>query len=103
VENIDPPALFDTSFQKGFNLFLFGNVCLIRFALTPSWSMMALVSSSAGSLISMTRTMAPSRANSTAVALPFPQPGPLEPASATISTLSFSRSPILSLFLVFLI
>jgi hypothetical protein len=34
-------------------------------------------------------TFAPSQAKSTAVALPLPQPGPLDPAPETRATLSF--------------
>jgi hypothetical protein len=40
--------------------------------------------------------LCPSRANSTAVALPLPHPGPLDPAPETSATLSLSRSPMLS-------
>src|SRR6187402_1303459 len=36
-------------------------------------------------------TFAPSRAQATAVALPFPQPGPIEPAPTINATLSFRR------------
>jgi hypothetical protein len=39
---------------------------------------------------------APSRPKSAAVALPLPQPGPLEPAPETSATFSLSRSPMLS-------
>ena len=38
----------------------------------------------------------PSRAKSTAVALPLPQPGPLDSAPETNAALSVSRSPMLS-------
>ena len=41
-------------------------------------------------------TLAPSRAKVTAVHLPLPQPGPLEPAPTTIATLSFNL-PAMSL------
>ena len=41
--------------------------------------------------LSTANTLAPSRANSTAVALPLPQPGRIEPAPVTIATLSFNR------------
>src|ERR1700757_687153 len=62
----------------------------------PSPSMIRLVSSAASRLISTARTLAPSLAKSTAVALPLPQPGPLDPAPETSATLSLSRSPMLS-------
>ena len=57
----------------------------------PSFAMMPFVSSTASSRRSTAKTLAPSRANRTAVALPFPQPGPLEPAPVTIATLFLSR------------
>src|SRR6266851_2381112 len=60
----------------------------------PSASMIALVSATASSLMSTRKTLAPSRAKSTAVALPLPQPGPLEPAPVTTATLP-ARRPIL--------
>src|SRR3954454_8600191 len=41
--------------------------------------------------MSTQNTFAPSRAIATAVALPLPQPGPLEPAPTIIATLSFRR------------
>jgi hypothetical protein len=44
--------------------------------------------------MSTAKTFAPSRANKTAVAFPFPQPGPIEPAPVTIATLFFNRSAI---------
>src|SRR5262245_17110983 len=52
------------------------------------------VSSTAWRLMSTAKTLAPSRANRAAVALPFPHPGPTEPAPVTIAILSFKRSPI---------
>src|SRR5688500_13909828 len=58
----------------------------------PSPLMMPAVSSAAAGLTSAQRTFAPSRAKQTAVALPLPQPGPLEPAPSTIATLSLRRS-----------
>ena len=60
----------------------------------PSPSMIRLVSRAASRLISTARTFAPSRAKSTAVALPLPQPGPLDPAPETSATLFLSRSAI---------
>src|SRR5262249_389188 len=48
-------------------------------AAPPSFVMMAAVSRAAASLMSLQSTLAPSRANSTAAALPLPQPGPDEP------------------------
>src|SRR5215471_4700898 len=62
----------------------------------PSLSMIRLVSAAASRLMSAANTFAPSRAKSTAVALPLPQPGPLEPAPETKATLSLSRSPMCS-------
>src|SRR6186713_75726 len=56
--------------------------------------MMPAVSSAAARLISTQRTFAPSRAKQTDVALPLPQPGPLEPAPSTIATLPLRRSAI---------
>src|SRR6516165_1123965 len=53
--------------------------------------MIFAVSSAAVALRSMQNTCAPSRANVTAVALPLPQPGPIEPAPTTIATLPLSR------------
>src|SRR5205085_1766689 len=58
----------------------------------PSPVMMLAVSSAALRLTSTQNTFAPSRANVTAVALPLPQPGPIEPAPTTIATLFFRRS-----------
>ena len=56
--------------------------------------MIDLVSSAAAGFKSTAKTFAPSLANNTAVALPFPQPGPMDPAPVTIATLFFNRSPI---------
>src|SRR5712691_14899 len=61
-------------------------------AAPPSASMMPAVSSAAAGLISTQSTLAPSRAKVTAVALPLPQPGPIDPAPTTIATLPLSRS-----------
>jgi hypothetical protein len=41
---------------------------------------------------STAKTLAPSRANNTAVAFPLLQPGAIEPAPATIATLPFKRA-----------
>src|SRR5271155_3911583 len=60
-------------------------------ALPPSPVMIAAVSAAAGPLRSTQNTCAPSRANVTAVALPLPQPGPLEPAPTTIAVLPERR------------
>src|SRR5438132_2767732 len=54
--------------------------------------MMFTVSSAAAEFRSTQNTCAPSRAKVTAVALPLPQPGPIEPAPTTIAVLSLSRS-----------
>src|SRR5690348_1317871 len=54
--------------------------------------MMPTVSSAAAELRSTQKTCAPSRAKVTAVALPLPQPGPIEPAPTTIATLPLRRS-----------
>src|SRR5262249_13877890 len=53
--------------------------------------MMLTVSSAAAPLRSTQNTCAPSRAKVTAVALPLPQPGPIEPAPTTTAVLPFSR------------
>src|SRR5436305_4121953 len=58
----------------------------------PSPVMMFAVSSAALRLMSTQNTLAPSRAKVTAVALPLPQPGPIEPAPTTIATLFLRRS-----------
>src|SRR3954468_1139318 len=54
--------------------------------------MMTAVSSAALRLTSAQNTFAPSRAKATAAALPFPQPGPIEPAPTTSATLPLRRS-----------
>src|SRR5689334_2419880 len=54
--------------------------------------MIFAVSSAAAPLRSTQNTCAPWRAKVTAVALPLPQPGPIEPAPTTIATLPLSRS-----------
>src|SRR5215467_11800678 len=65
-------------------------------ALPPSPLMMLTVSSADAALRSTQNTCAPSRAKVTAVALPLPQPGPIEPAPTTIATLPLSRSILAS-------
>jgi hypothetical protein len=62
--------------------------------------MIFTVSSAAAVLRSTQNTCAPSRANVTAVALPLPQPGPIEPAPTTIAVLSLSRCIDFSLFMI---
>jgi hypothetical protein len=69
----------------------------IACALPPSCSISAVVSPAASPLRSTQTTFTPSRAKVTAVALPLPQPGPIEPAPITIATLSRKRSPMMSL------
>src|SRR5258708_24784674 len=69
-------------------------------ALPPSDVMIFTVSSAAAALRSTQNTCAPSRANVTAVALPLPQPGPIEPAPTTIAVLPLSRSIDFSFFSV---
>src|SRR5437764_14304770 len=54
--------------------------------------MRSAVSWAAATLTSAQNTRAPSRAKVTAVALPLPQPGPIEPAPTTIAVLPLSRS-----------
>src|SRR4051794_31145496 len=54
--------------------------------------MIFTVSSAAAPLRSTQNTCAPARAKVTAVALPLPQPGPIEPAPTTIAVLPLSRS-----------
>src|SRR5262245_41762964 len=60
-------------------------------AVPPSCAMMPAVSCAAARLRSTQKTCAPSRANTTAVALPLPQPGPIDPAPMTSATLPFRR------------
>src|ERR1700753_1728993 len=60
-------------------------------ALPPSPAMIFPVSPAAAALRSTQNTCAPSRAKVTAVALPLPQPGPIEPAPTTIAVLPLSR------------
>src|SRR5712675_2217308 len=67
-------------------------------AVPPSDRMMAAVSSAAAPLRSTQNTCAPWRAKVTAVALPLPQPGPIEPAPTTIAVLPLSRSIDFSLY-----
>src|ERR1700692_2315828 len=61
-------------------------------ALPPSEAMIPTGSSAASPLRSTQNTCAPSRAKVTAVALPLPQPGPIEPAPTTKAVLPLSRS-----------
>src|SRR5258707_14047534 len=61
-------------------------------ALPPSELMIFTVSSAAAALRSTQNTCAPSRAKVTAVALPLPQPGPIEPAPTTSAVFPLSRS-----------
>src|SRR5437868_11035096 len=70
-------------------------------AAPPSDRMMAAVSSAAVPLRSTQNTCAPSRAKVTAVALPLPQTGPIEPAPTTTAVLPLSRYISLSLLLLF--
>src|SRR3954447_22172425 len=58
----------------------------------PSPEMMLAVSSAAERLTSTQNTFAPSRAQATAVALPLPHPGPIDPAPTIRATLSLRRS-----------
>ena len=58
----------------------------------PNSSTWATVSFIDSPFLSAANTLAPSRANSTAVARPLPQPGPTHPAPVTSATLSFRRS-----------
>src|SRR3569832_2282517 len=62
--------------------------------------MISAVSCAAAALRSTQNTCAPSRANVTAVALPLPQPGPIEPAPTTMATLPLRRSIVFSPALV---
>src|SRR5262245_35647153 len=62
--------------------------------------MILTVSSAAAPLRSTQNTCAPSRAKVTAVALPLPQPGPIEPAPTTIAVLPLSRFIAFSLLLL---
>ena len=67
----------------------------------PSSSMVCRVCSTASFTTSTKKTEAPCRAKRTAVALPFPQPGPTEPAPVTIATfpVKFSMSSPMNIFL----
>src|SRR4030081_2148136 len=67
-------------------------------ALPRSEVMMSTVSCAALPWRSTQNTCAPSRAKVTAVALPLPQPGPIEPAPTTIAVLPLSRSIDFSLY-----
>src|SRR6476661_4194022 len=67
-------------------------------ALPPSPVMILTVSSAAAALRSTQNTCAPSRAKVTAVALPLPQPGPIEPAPTTIAVFPLSRAIDFPLF-----
>ena len=60
-------------------------------ATPPSAWIISIVSAARSSVMSTSRTFAPSRANSVAVARPLPTPGPLEPAPVTIATFPSSR------------
>ena len=60
-------------------------------------SMSRPVSATASGLMSRAKILAPSRANSTAVARPLPQPALTEPAPATIATLSSTRPAMMFL------
>ncbi len=62
----------------------------------PSPRMICAVSATAAGFKSSAKTFAPSRANCTAAALPFPHPGPIDPAPVTKTTLSFNRAPTTS-------
>src|SRR5216684_7750024 len=53
--------------------------------------MISTVSFAASSFTSAHNTFAPSRANRTAAAFPFPQPGPTDPAPTTSATFSCKR------------
>src|ERR1700687_1164614 len=54
--------------------------------------MISAVSLAAAAFRSTQNSCAPSRAKVTAVALPLPQPGPIEPAPTTIAVLPLRRS-----------
>ena len=66
----------------------------------PSPAMIRRVSSAAPGSISTARTLARSRANRTAAALPVPHPGPAVPAPVTIATLSFRRFSMIRLTMI---
>ena len=67
----------------------------------PPSSMISCRKTSARSSDRLTRTTrAPSRANSSAIALPLPRPASRDAAPVTIATLPFSLPPILSSFVV---
>src|SRR4029079_17489128 len=62
----------------------------------PSLAIRPTVSSAAARRRSTHITLAPSRAKVTAVHLPLPQPGPLDPAPTTIATLPFNLPAIVA-------
>ena len=72
VEHVDPPERFEARRHQGLD--------------------------HGAALMSAANTLAPSRANSTAVVLPLPQPGPTAPAPVTIATLSSKRPGICRFF-----
>jgi hypothetical protein len=94
-QNVDPAVGVQAFLDKTFHVFGPGYIrakadCIAALAFND-------VRGFAGSIsaISTAKTLAPSLAKRTAVALPLPQPGPLEPAPITIAILSLSR-PLMS-------
>ena len=91
VEHVDAAIGLEARRDHGFDVAGLADIGGERAALPPSDRMMAAVSSAAAPLRSTQSTCAPSRAKVTAVALPLPQPGPIEPAPTTIAVLPLSR------------
>ena len=62
-------------------------------AISPSLPTRATVSVIESAFLSTAKTLAPSRANSTAAARPLPQPGPMQPAPVISATFP-ARRPV---------
>jgi len=72
----------------------YANLKVFGWHIFPLFSMIPLVSSAAVRLMSTEKTFAPPHTDNTEVALPFPHPGPTEPAPVIIPTLFFRRPVI---------
>src|SRR5262249_11345780 len=75
VKHVDPAKCQDASIDYRSNVVRAGHISSDCLADPPSASIILLVSSTESRLISAARNFAPSRAKSTAVALPLPHPG----------------------------
>ncbi len=94
VEDVDVPIGAEAVLDHSFDLVSARHICLVYGTVTAFFVDDGLGLLGCGRLMSTVNTCAPSRAKSTAVALPLPHPGPEEPAPVTMATLSFKRSPI---------